>query len=274
MCFSTTISFGGRNLIARYISLITFLPLITFLSISSGSAYGGIIFATGFEPPTYAPGNIVGQDGWAEFNATDSFDAVQTTLVKSGSQAAWVIPVKSSIVQTGMYHSDSTTGPLINLSADIFLASSSAQNEWQFAGLGAGLTPFLGGIDVFADNSIHLITSGFTPVGTFSRDVWNHVDFIFNMTTQKYSFSLNGASIATGVAFCGDNGPCTGGATINTYGSSIFDVFATLNSNDLGAIDNFNLSVNSTPEPSSILLFASGLALMAARYRRLALRKK
>lgn len=247
------------------------LVAIGFLSISAVSAFGSVIYPTGFENPPFTVGNINGQDGWGEFNPTDSFDAVQTTFVKTGSQAAWVIPVNSSSVQTGMFHSDSTTGPLINLSADILLASSGIQNEWQFAGLGGGLTPFIGGIDVFADNSIHVISAGFANVGLFSRDVWNHVDLVFNMTTQKYSFSLNGVSLATGVAFCGDNGPCTTPGVVSTYGSSFFDVFATVHANganDLGAIDNFNLStVNATPEPGSILLIASGLALVLTRRR-------
>ena len=265
--FSSIIIRGGsRNLIVRH--LVTF----ALLSISAVSAYGSVLFSTGFEPPTYTPGNIAGQDGWAEFNPTDSFDAVQTTFVKSGSQAAWVIPVQTSTVQTGMFHSNFSNAPLIDLSADIFLASSSTQNEWQFAGLGPGLTPFIGGIDVFADNHMELLTAGFTPVGIFSRDVWNHVDFLFNLATQKYDFSLNGSIVATGVAFCGDNGACLGGP-VSSYGTSFFDVFATLNSNDLGAIDNLNLSANSVPEPGTILLIASGLALAVTRSR-LASRKR
>ena len=248
---------------------------ITLLSISAVPGYGGVIYSTGFESPAFTLGSInsPSQDGWGSFNPTDSFDAVQNTFVKTGAQAAWVIPVKSSTVQTGMFHSNSTTGPLIELSADIFIASSSLQNQWQFAGLGSGLAPFIGGIDVYADNSIHLITAGFTSVGTLSRDVWNNVDFIFNMTTQKYSFTLNGVSVATGVAFCRDNGPCTSVAPVTSYGTTFFDVFATLNSNDLGAIDNLSLStINATPEPGSILLMGSGLALVAAR-RRMASRR-
>ena len=269
MFYTTTtpvIRAGIRNLIGRH------LATIMLLSISAVSANGAVVYSTGFEAPTFTLGNIAGQDGWALFNPLASFNAVQNTFVKSGSQAAWVIPIPTSTVQTGMFHSASPTGPLINLSADIFLASSSSQNDWQFAGLGAGLAPFIGGIDVRADNSIVPITAGFTPAGTLSRDVWNRVDFLFDMTTQKYSFSFNGATVATGVAFCCDNGPCAGGP-VTSYGSSFFDVFATLNSNDLGAIDNFNLSVNPVPEPSSLLLIASGLALLMTR-RRFASRKR
>jgi hypothetical protein len=236
-------------------------------TVAVGTSYGGVIYSTGFEPPTYTLGNsIVGQDGWAEFNPTASFDAVQNTFVKSGLQAAWVIPVTSATVQTGMYHSDSSTGPLIDLSADIFLASSSNQNEWQFAGLGPGLNQYIGGINIFADNTIHLITAGNTMVGTtFTRNTYHHVDFLFNMNTQKYSFSLDGSLLASAIAFCGDNLPCAG-APVSTYGSSFFDVFATLNSNDLGAIDNLSLS-NVTPEPRSLLLIVSGLALVVTRHR-------
>jgi hypothetical protein len=253
------------------------LPSLRFYRFQLSRPNGSVIYSIGFEPQTYTAGNnINGTDGWGEFNPTDSFDAVQTTFVKTGAQAAWVIPVTTSVVQTGMFHSDSTTGPLLDLSAYIYLASSSFQNEWQVAGLGAGLTPFIGGIDVFADNSIHLITAGFTSAGVFSKDVWNHVDFLFNMTAQTYSFPLNGVSVATGVAFCGDNGPCTTPGVVSSYGSSFFDVFATAHANagdDLGAIDNLNLStVGTTPEPGSILFIASGLAFLAAR-RRLTSRK-
>ena len=270
MFSSTAIPVGGRNLVKRH------LATISLLSISVASGYGGVIYSTGFEGAQFVVGNnINGVDGWGEFNPTDSFDATQSTFVKTGLKAAWIIPVRTSTVQTGMYHSDSTTGPLIELSADIYLGSGTLQNEWQFAGLGGpGLAPFIGGIDVFADNSIHLITAGFASVGTFSRNVYNNVDFIFNMTTQKYSFALNGVTVATGVAFCGDNGPCTSGIPVTSYGNSFFDVFATLNSNDLGAIDNFSLStINATPEPGSILLIASGLGLLVAKSR-LASRKR
>src|SRR5258708_3667133 len=245
MFSSQAIRVGVRNLIGRRI------VTIAVLSISAVSMYGGVVFSTGFEAPTYSICSVIGQDGWSGFNPSASFANVETAQVKSGSQAVELGAFPSSTVQTGIFHSDSPAGPQIELSADIYLFSSSTQNKWQFAGLGAGLAPFIGGIDVAADNTLFMITSGFTVVGTFTRNAWHHVDFLFNMNTQKYSFALDGSTLASGLAFCGDNGPCAG-APVASYGTSFFDVFATLNSNDLGAIDNLQLS--SIPQPGSRLL--------------------
>lgn len=84
-----------------------------------------------------------------------------------------------------MFHDDSSSAQLIELSADIFLASSPSQSAWQFAAVEPGLAPFLGGIDTQAQNSIFLITAGFANVGTFTRDTQHSVDLLFNRTTQK-----------------------------------------------------------------------------------------
>jgi hypothetical protein len=75
-----------------------------FLASLSISAYGGSIYTTGFESPGFSAGNIGGQGGWSLFNASASFDNIESTLVDSGSQAAWIIPTGNT--QTGMYHSD------------------------------------------------------------------------------------------------------------------------------------------------------------------------
>jgi PEP-CTERM motif len=124
---------------------------------------------------------------------------------------------------------------------------------------------------VLSDNTVQLITAGTTNVGSFSRNTWHHVDFQFNFLTQTHTFVLDGTTLGSGVPFCRDNGPCTLSTTVPSYGNSFFDVFATLNSNDLGVIDNFSVS-NVVPEPASLLLIASGLALLVTK-RRMASRK-
>jgi len=234
--------------------------LIT-LAFSSISVFAGSIYSTNFGSDTVGP--IAGQDGWQVFNSGASFDNVETTLTDGTPKAAWVIP--NGTVQTGMYHPNTASGsPLIDLNADIYIASSSTENQWQFAATGAGLAPFIGGIDLVPTagptDNIFAITAGFANIGSFSLNTWHDVDFLFNFTTQKYTISLDGTVLLANAKFCTDNGPCTNGSNIAEGPFlSFFDVFATLNSNDLGVIDN--LSLSSVPEPATYAL--TGLALLA-----------
>jgi hypothetical protein len=241
------------------------------LTLTSFTAFGGGIYTTGFESPTYTVSPINGQDGWQVFNPGSSFDSVETGFVKSGTQAASVIPVGPN--QSGIYHTDTLSGsPLIDLNADLYIASSSSENSWQFAGLGGGLFPFIGGIDIDpstpGSDLIFGITNqggSFPILGSFSLNAWHNVDLLFNFTNQTYSVSLDGTTLASGLAFCNDNGPCTTPGTI-TEGSfsSFFDVFAALNTNDLGAIDNLSLSSVAVPEPATYGF--TGVALLAGAF--------
>jgi hypothetical protein len=246
--------------------------LFTFtLTFSSISAFAGSIFSTGFESPTYTVGNLGSQGGWAEFNPSDSFQTVETGTVNSGLQAVYVGTNQTATAQSGIYHTDTLSGgPLIDLSADLYIFSSTTESGWQFAGTGAvsTLTPFIGGFDLSSTGSLGTsdtidgITAGFPVLGTFNLNTWNHVDLLFNFTTQTYTLSLNGTVIGSNLAFCGDNGPCTSGIPIaEGQFSSFFDVFASLTSNDLGVIDNVSLSSVSAPEPSTYAL--TGIALLA-----------
>jgi hypothetical protein len=253
------------------------LTILT-LAVSMVSAYGAVITATGFETtdtPSYSAGAVGGQNGWSIFNSSASFDNVETATVSTGLQAVEVGAFPTSTVQTGMYHTDTAIGNLIDLNADVYVFSSSAENEWQFAGTGgtSTLTPFIGGFDLFPtagpSDTIEAITSGFPVIGSFSLNTWHNVDFLFNFSAQTFTVTLDGTQLASGLAFCGDNGPCTGSPVAEGTFSSFFDVFATLNSNDLGAIDNFSLSsvASTVPEPASYLLLVSGLALLGAKRR-------
>jgi len=235
--------------------------VVLFLAVPQANA--GIIYSTGFENPPFVLGPLAGQDGWQEFGTTPVM--VENTVVKSGLQAVSVDG--SAAGQSGPFHEDPTAGPLVELQADLFLAGSTTQSSWQFAGLGSGLAPFIGGIDTDpSTNDIKLITAGFPVVGTFSRDVWHHVDFVFNFTTQTYSFSFDGTQLAMNVPFCGDNGPCNGGL-VGSYGDGLFDTFG--GGNDFGYMDNFSLgTLQAVPEPGTLALLASGLMGVAAAVRR------
>lgn len=222
------------------------------------SAHAGTLYATGFENPPFTTGNLAGQDGWSVFGSATPM--VENTLVKSGLQA--VSLDGSGIGQSGPFHTDFSTGPLISLSVDIYIASSSTQSEWQFGGLGPGLSPFLGGIDVYSNGQIAAITSGFPTIGTLTYDAWNNFSLLFNLNTQTYSIFENGAPLAANLGLCGDNGACAG-AHVSSFGAGFFDTFGS--GNDKGYIDNYSASV---PEPSALMLLGSGFAGLAGMIRR------
>jgi len=247
-----------------------FLPvlLVSLIAALAAPAHADVVlYSTGFENPPFTPGAIAGQDGWNVFGP--GISTVENTFVKSGSQAVFIDGGTAS--QSGPYHSDSSTGPLVDLSADIAIFTSTTQTEWQFAGVGPGLVGFLGGINVLPNDQIQLITPGFATLGLFPRatafdsTAWHHIDLLFNMLTQQYNVSLDGSTLASNVAFCGSNAGCSG-ATVSTYDNGLFDSFGT--GNDSAYMDNYQVSeAGAVPEPSYVLLLVAAFGGVVVLHR-------
>ena len=229
------------------------------MCVTAAPVSAAVLYATGFEGPTFGTGLIAGQDGWAEFPAPSAAAQVQNSFAKTGSQSVTVIPALAA-GQDGPYKTVNTLAPIVRQSADIWLSSSSTQSSWQFAATGAGLIGFAGGIDIDPNGDIRAITNSFPVVGSFTRDVWNQVDLTLNYVAQTYSIAINGTTIASNVAFCGDNGACNN-AAVASYSVGFFDTFPATSANDIGFLDNYSVStVSAVPEPASLLLLGAGLA--------------
>jgi hypothetical protein len=250
--------------------------LTAFILVSLAvSAHAGVIFSTGFETSDgYSIGPIAGQNGWAVYTPGDSSDNVGTFPPPfAGTQDANVFPSASSPGQSGIYHTDTATGPLVDLNAEVYIASSSTETGWQFAGLGSGLFPYIGGIDVYSTGSfgtsdtIKAITAGSPVEGAFTLNVWNDVDLLFNFTSQTYAISLNGTVLASNLAFCGDNSVCAGAPVTEGQFLSFFDSFGAVGANDSGGLDNISLT-SSVPEPATYGLTAVALLAGALLRRR------
>src|SRR5215469_13706534 len=122
------------------------------------------LYFTGFENPPFTLGPINGQAGWFVFSASGqtSDPAIENTLVASGMQAVGVDGFVTG--QTGPVWAPNLTLPVLDMSADIFLTSSSSESKWQFGTTGVGGLGFAGGIDVQTNNSIVAITGNYTTV--------------------------------------------------------------------------------------------------------------
>jgi hypothetical protein len=264
------LSEGASSMLSIMSKSAKFAPLAV-LALATPVHADVILYNTSFENPPFTTGPIAGQDGW---NNGSGISTIENTFARTGSQAVFVDG--SSATQSGPWHPDITAGPLIDLSADLAIFTSTNQSARQFAGLGPNLVPFIGGIDISSigsNSSIFLITPGFPVVGTFPRatafnsSAWHHVDFLFNLATQTYNFSFDGSLLASSVPFCGSNAGCSG-AAVATYGSSLFDTFGGVTGgNDSGYMDNFRLALV-TPEPSSIALMVTALGALCLKLRR------
>jgi hypothetical protein len=234
-------------------------------------AHAGVIYSTSFENPPFTTGPILGQDGWNVFGPGNPL--VETFFTDTGSQSVFLDGDVAS--QTGPYHTDVTTGPIVDLSADIAIFTAGTQTEWQFAALDPSSTQFLGGIDILPDDMIEAITAGFPVIGAFPRatafdsTAWHAIDLLFNLSSQTYNVTLDGVTLASNISFCGDNTACAGG-NVSAYGNGLFDGIGAASPGVGGAtpddsayMDNFQVA--GAPEPSTILLFGLGLAAIVIR---------
>ncbi len=235
------------------------------------------LYSTSFENPPFTTGAIAGQNGWAKFG--NGISNVENTFAYSGSQAVFV---NNNPTQSGPYFALSSSGPLIRESAELAIFTGTTESGWQFAATGPGLTGYMGGIDIDpTTNDIHAITNGFPIIGAFPKatlfnsTAWHNVSLLFDLATQTYSISLDGVTLDSNVAFCGNNsGPCNN-ATLSTYGDGFFDAFASAGATDSAYLDNYSVTlVNPAPEPASMSLVLGSLLAAAAISRRVCRRQR
>lgn len=236
----------------------------------AGAAQAANIYSTSFEPLTFIPGPIAGQGGWQVFSASGQPNSalVEAGVALTGTQAAVVDG--SVAAQTGPYYTLNLASPgVIDLSGDIMLTTAAGAAQWQFAAIGPGLVGFAGGIDITSAGNILAISGAFPVIGSFSSNVWHHVDIILDYPTQTFDVKLDGLTLASEMAFCGSNGACTG-APVPIFGVGIFDSFGGATSFAPGYLDNFSIATVPTgvPEPAAWSLLIGGFAMAGGALRR------
>jgi hypothetical protein len=108
--------------------------IITGIAVlAPASAVAATLFQTGFEPPTYTPGRIDGQDGWSVFRGVSQGAAiVSTTVPSTGIQSVritgsdlepWPFGYFGGPIHSLAYDPLGSGTPIVDLFGDLYMAS-------------------------------------------------------------------------------------------------------------------------------------------------------
>ena len=116
-------------------------------------------------------------------------------------------------------------------------------------------------------SNIGAITNGSTVMGTVTREVERRVDVLLDCDTNTDAVELDSVSLASGVTFRGDNGPCKGAGLGLWCHAMLFDAFDTFGAfgalgDELRSSDNVLIqSMPTVPKPANFGLAMPALLL-------------
>jgi PEP-CTERM motif len=241
------------------------LTALAVPSITTPQSAAGVLYQTGFEPPTFVPGLLDGQDGWfAAFGSSAA--TVSTDLPETGTQS---VRIQGSSLETfegfsiGSYaralNYDPIGGgtPLVILSGDINLLGSIPAA----CAVGIGLTGVLGGefttniqVGVRAEGAavVSYISNfdGQDATGpTYVPGEWVNVRADFDFQTRTVSGFFDDQLI--GVV------PFTNGISNDINFLNLFIQSPQPLPDAILHVDN--LLVNAVPEPSTLAMLSTGM---------------
>lgn len=240
-------------------------------TLGKGSAEAStiVLYQADFEPPTFVPGLLQGQDGWSAF--ADSVDAatVSTDLPRSGVQSLkidWASLNFSPDIggSFGLYgrilpYDPLGSGtPLIEVSADINVPVSAAACAIAII-LGDASFAAFAGINLEIDNG-HIvlinddIVSVERPGYTFGE--WAHLQALFDFQNRTVGGFFNGE-------FFGEI-PFTSGIG-DTIGAIAIAAGGPFPPPELVAhVDNVAITATTVPEPTTGILLSTGILAVGA----------
>ena len=215
-------------------------------------ARAGVIYQTGFEPPTYTTGQLQGQDGW--FNST--VPVVETTTVHSGAQAAAFSAVglvgQNTARHALSYDSGSDPNGVVQLQAWAFLSGTGTLSRWDiFAAIGDG--GFLAQLLVIG-NTARLGTAGFTGNTIVPLAAWNQFNLDLDFHSQLATAYVNGQLIGQS-SFAG-----TTQHTLTEFAYGMNSLPGT----DQLFLDDLSIT-SAVPEPASVILLLTAVPLVWQR---------
>lgn len=230
-----------------------------------------VLGSVNFEPPTFAPGDLDGQDGWTSAGTatSDPGTAIIQTAIAKGTQALKIDTSPLFDAQNFFYKPNlnfDATGQKVNVTFDINIQPrSNPANPTDRSTFVVGLFAADGTAITFAgvadDGSLYYNDAAGGATFALANPItetsgWNTISYTADFTTGKVSLSLNGSALPIADAVID---PAAG----NTIAD--FDIVAFPSGYDQAVFDNI---VVQTPEPGTFALLGIGALPLLRRRRR------
>lgn len=237
----------------------SFFAGLVILAVGAVTVYGNLVYGTGFESPTFNTGQLSGQDGWISNNLGTNLPVVQSSLSLSGSQAGYTPrgTDTGSTLETwkGITGSSGLVEVDIQLRVDDMASSGGFFDAFYI--YQTSFSSERATIMYFRDNGNITVFDGGSEqtVGTWTRDTWHDVEFLFDTDNQLFDLSIDGSPVASNYDFLDSSVTNIAGVAVQEYGGLTG-----------GGIYYDDLSVNIIPEPTTMSLIAlAGLVLLGRR---------
>ena len=153
--------------------------------------YPNVVYSTGFEPPTYAPGTLAGQGGWSAFRG--GCGSVGSSTVFSGFQADGCNAAGASGQQLDV-HAIPSSGQtsLERVTGNFYVNGTDPNVPWDALGV-LGNAGFVGQLVVY-NGSATIGGSASVPV---TAGAWNKYQLTIDFATHTETGYVNGAPIGS-----------------------------------------------------------------------------
>jgi len=228
--------------------------------------------STGFEPPTYTTGNLIGQNGWQGFNTNLDPVTVQTGVVRTGTQAVKYDATADNPDDVGAawkpINQNVTTETQWAVQWDMRRDSGadSGFGVGVYANNGNDWLGELGSFNQGGQNIVYFVANGTGGPSLFGTNIpdpgpgnWGTYKIEMNYESQSYRVSVNGVYFTQGGAIAD--------IPFMVAADSFSDADLTERFEPAGVayFDNLSIVSSAVPEPASIGLASLALLGLAAR---------
>jgi hypothetical protein len=188
------IHWGAASKLTR--SVIRSVWLLILLGHLSSASADTILYQTGFEPPRYGLGGLLGQDNWGN---TTSVPFVQSSNTFSGTQAVQFnangLSAQTIIGRPIAYSSVGNSESVVKFTMRAKLTNSVSTSNWNIFSVSSD-AGFLVQLLVVQNRNARIASAGASTGNVLiASDVWNHYEMNIDFSAQMASAFVNGQLI-------------------------------------------------------------------------------